>query len=59
MEDLPRGWYLEAALALLEKGTGGLEEALARLGQGLGVDRAYLFRLEVQEGVWYATQLSE
>ncbi len=59
MEALLGGWYLEAALALLEKGAEGLGEALARLGEGLGVDRAYLFRLEAQEGAWYATQLSE
>ncbi|GAA6760228.1 sensor domain-containing protein [Thermus oshimai] len=59
MEALLGGWYLEAPLALLEKGAEGLGEALARLGEGLGVDRAYLFRLEAQEDGWYATQLAE
>ncbi|WP_114313436.1 EAL domain-containing protein [Thermus caldifontis] len=49
----------QALLPLLHQGLGGLPQALAHVGRLLMADRAYLFRLEIQGGTWYTSQLSE
>ncbi|KGQ22973.2 diguanylate cyclase [Thermus filiformis] len=51
--------FLAGTLPLLRKGPEGLPAALEGLGRALEADRAYLFRLEEDKGVWYASQLAE
>lgn len=51
--------FLAGTLPLLRKGPEGLAAALEGLGRALEADRAYLFRLEEDKGVWYASQLAE
>jgi GAF domain-containing protein len=46
-------------LPLLRQGLQGLPEALRALAEALQAHRAYLFRLEERDGLWYASQLAE
>ncbi|WP_243090955.1 bifunctional diguanylate cyclase/phosphodiesterase [Thermus neutrinimicus] len=49
----------QALLPLLRKGLNGLPQALEAVGRALLAQRAYLFRLEERQGIWYTSQLSE
>ncbi|WP_038069966.1 bifunctional diguanylate cyclase/phosphodiesterase [Thermus scotoductus] len=59
---MDRSWGLgpyQALLPLLRQGIKGLPQALEQVGQALRAHRAYLFRLEERQGIWYTSQLSE
>ncbi|UZX15187.1 EAL domain-containing protein [Thermus sp. PS18] len=59
---MDRSWGLgpsQALLPLLRQGIKGLPQALEQVGRALRAHRAYLFRLEERQGIWYASQLSE
>lgn len=49
----------QALFPLLRRGLEGLGDALEQVALALSTHRAYLFRLEVHHGVWYANQLAE
>ncbi len=49
----------QALFPLLRRGLEGLGDALEQVALALSTHRAYLFRLEVHHGVWYASQLAE
>lgn len=50
---------LQPLLPLLRWGLKGLPQVLAQVGQSLRAHRAYLFRLEENQGTWYTSQLAE
>ncbi|GAA6748446.1 bifunctional diguanylate cyclase/phosphodiesterase [Thermus brockianus] len=53
------GSLTQLLLPLLRKGLPGLPESLKNVAQLLKAHRAYLFRLEERQGIWYASQLAE
>jgi len=59
---MDKSWGLgpsQALLPLLRQGIKGLPQALEQVGRALRAHRAYLFRLEERQGIWYTSQLSE
>lgn len=59
MNPAPPEHFLQSLLPLLRRGLSGLGESLRLAAEALSAHRAYLFRVEEREGVWFTSQLAE
>lgn len=59
MNPAPPEPFLQPLLPLLRQGLSGLGESLRLAAEALSAHRAYLFRVEEREGLWFTSQLAE